>query len=190
MNSLNDKDDHEKGKSQKLDENMKMQKPLSIETQLKGDSVEDSKMPPSPLKQIGVYFETYRQFMMNDSLLVKNIEHKNLEMFRGNEKVGNRKEDFIIIHEIGRGATGVVYKVRSNINGRIYAMKDITVTHLKIKKQKESFKEILVLKNIQHSNIIKYSNSFFQEGHIYIIMEYAEYGDLSKVTIPTTHTKH
>jgi len=37
--------------------------------------------------------------------------------------IGKTLGDFSLISEIGRGAHGVVYKVRSNINGKIYALK-------------------------------------------------------------------
>ena len=37
--------------------------------------------------------------------------------------IGKCLGDFQLIGEIGRGAHGVVYKVRSNINGKIYALK-------------------------------------------------------------------
>jgi hypothetical protein len=37
--------------------------------------------------------------------------------------IGKCLGDFMLICEIGRGAHGVVYKVRSNMNGKIYALK-------------------------------------------------------------------
>jgi serine/threonine protein kinase len=37
------------------------------------------------------------------------------------------------------------------------------------------------MKSLSHPNIIKYENSFFDEDNLYIVMEYAEKGDLSQV---------
>lgn len=95
--------------------------------------------------------------------------------------VGNCVADFKIISELGRGSYGVVNKVISNVDNRIYVMKKINIKHVKQKHQKEALKEAQILRKVRHPNIIKYYTSFVEDEHLYIIMEYAEGGDLQMV---------
>ena len=90
--------------------------------------------------------------------------------------------DFILISEIGRGAHGVVFKVRSNRNGKIYALKKIKLEHLKFNMVKEALNEVKCLKKLKHKNIIEYYSSFFAGEALYICMEYAPGGDMHDVS--------
>lgn len=68
--------------------------------------------------------------------------------------IGKCLGDFLLISEIGRGAHGVVYKVRSNINGKIYALKKIKLEHLKPEKVKDALVEVKSMRKVKHKNII------------------------------------
>lgn len=57
-------------------------------------------------------------------------------------------------------------------------MKKIAIKHLKSKNSKEYLKEAQILKKIRHNNIIKYYSSFIDGNCLYIVMEYADGGDL------------
>ena len=70
--------------------------------------------------------------------------------------IGKSLGDFILISELGRGAHGVVYKVKSNINGKIYALKKIKCEHLKPEKVKDALVEVKSMKKVKHKNIISY----------------------------------
>ena len=72
---------------------------------------------------------------------------------------------------IGKGAFGVVYKAFELCSGRIVAIKQIPID---AKNKKHVIKEIELLKNLEHPNIVKYYNFLREENHIYIIMEYLE----------------
>lgn len=95
--------------------------------------------------------------------------------------VGNKLTDFKIICELGRGSYGVVNKVLSLVDQNEYVMKKINMKHIKLKHQKEALKEAQILRRVKHPNIIRYYTSFVEEEHLYIIMEYAEGGDLAMV---------
>ena len=41
--------------------------------------------------------------------------------------------------------------------------------------------EVKLLKKLKHRNIIRYYNSFHDKKNLFIVMEYAEKGDLYKV---------
>ena len=72
---------------------------------------------------------------------------------------------------IGKGAFGVVYKAFELFSGRMVAIKQIPVNS---ENKKFVIKEIELLKNLEHPNIVKYYNFLKEENHIYIIMEYLE----------------
>lgn len=104
---------------------------------------------------------------------------------------GNKLSDFKILKELGKGSYGTVYTVRSYIDDNIYVMKKMELNTLKEKQQKECYREVSILKKVSHQNIIKYYSSFLDSGNLYIIMEYAEGGDLySLIKHYKRHNKH
>jgi len=56
--------------------------------------------------------------------------------------IGKQMSDFSFIKIIGEGAHGIVYKVQSNINGEIYALKKIKLKHMKQIKISEALIEV------------------------------------------------
>ena len=98
-------------------------------------------------------------------------------------KIGKCMNDFMMIDEIGRGAHGVVFKVRSKINGEIYALKKIKLEHLISDNIKDALVEVYSMKKLKHKNIIEYYSSFFAGEALYIVMEYAPGGDMHEVLI-------
>ena len=119
----------------------------------------------------------------NDDDSSENINHNN--------RVGNRLKDFRIIKELGKGSYGTVFTVMSLIDEKIYVMKRMELNHLKEKQQRECYREVGILKKVNHPNIIKYYSSFLEKSNLYIIMEYAENGDLySLIKHYKNHNKH
>ena len=88
-------------------------------------------------------------------------------------------EDFQILQEIGRGATSIVYKVKHSKTSNIYALKLINTSHCKHKAT--LWKEVCLLKAIEHPHSVQYYYSFIHQQHLAILMEYAPNGDLSKL---------
>ena len=97
---------------------------------------------------------------------------------KDHENVGMKLSDFKILKELGKGSYGKVYTVRSYIDDNEYVMKKMELNHLKPKQQRECYREVSILKKVNHPNIIKYYSSFLEQENLYIIMEYAENGDL------------
>ena len=97
---------------------------------------------------------------------------------RKTEEIGSKVSDFKIIKELGKGSYGTVYTVKSLINSNIYVMKKMELNHLNPRQQVECYREVSILKKVSHKNIIKYYSSFLEKNILYIIMEYAELGDL------------
>jgi serine/threonine protein kinase len=89
-------------------------------------------------------------------------------------------KDFEIISKIGSGTNGTVYKTKLLVphdfgtNDEYFAIKTISLE----RKSKDTVKEDFILKNITHPNIIKCHASFVEDNYLYIVMEYAQDGDL------------
>lgn len=101
--------------------------------------------------------------------------------FIDKDNMGNTMNDFKIINELGKGSYGVVYKVKSNKDDQIYVVKKIELKNLKPKNKKEAFQEVQLLRQLNHHHMIKYYNSFIENNSLFIVMEYAEGGDLQQV---------
>lgn len=39
--------------------------------------------------------------------------------------------------------------------------------------------EVKIMQKIKHPNVVRYIDSFFQDGKLYLVMEYCDRGDLS-----------
>jgi serine/threonine protein kinase len=71
------------------------------------------------------------------------------------KSIGGCLSDFKILNELGKGSYGVIYKVQSNLDNLIYVIKKMELKHMKERQQKESWKEVMILKKVNHQNIIK-----------------------------------
>ena len=58
------------------------------------------------------------------------------------KKIGCSVSDFEIMEELGKGAHGVVNKVKSKKNSQIYVMKRINFNNLKPSYKKEALREV------------------------------------------------
>ena len=120
-------------------------------------------------------------------LLIKDSRGKNLLVFdkrniNENEEMGNKVDDFEILQVLGKGSFGFVAKVKSRLNHKIYAMKQINFSEMKDKKSIELCEnETKLLSQLNHSLIIKYYKSIKEGNLLYIIMEFMDNGDLSGV---------
>ncbi|KAL1522808.1 hypothetical protein AB1Y20_017778 [Prymnesium parvum] len=80
---------------------------------------------------------------------------------------------------IGKGAFGAAVLVQARNDPRQqYVIKQVDVTRLKPKEREEAKKEIKLLASFAHPNIVKYRDSFLEQGMLNIVMDYAEGGDL------------
>ena len=89
------------------------------------------------------------------------------------------KSDFTFLQELGSGSFGKVYKVSSNFDNRIYAMKVLSKNQLtKLKLIPQLINEISLLSRCSHKNIIELYTAFEDEKYIYLVMELANEGTL------------
>jgi len=76
---------------------------------------------------------------------------------------------------LGKGAFSDVYLVQDKETEKIYAKKCI---HQKIVNLKE--RELIIMKKINHPNIVRFYNSYEEKESLNIIIEYCEKGDLQE----------
>jgi NIMA (never in mitosis gene a)-related kinase len=81
---------------------------------------------------------------------------------------------------IGKGSFGKAILVRGKEDKTLYVIKEISISELSPKEQKESRNEVEVLSKLKHPNIVAYKESFVENGNLYIVMDYADGGDLYK----------
>ncbi|XP_023679528.1 serine/threonine-protein kinase Nek1 isoform X2 [Paramormyrops kingsleyae] len=84
------------------------------------------------------------------------------------------------VTKIGEGSFGKAILVKSKDDGKQYVIKEIGISRMSNKERHESRKEVAVLANMSHPNIVKYRESFEEGGCLYIVMDYCEGGDLFK----------
>ncbi|XP_051501463.1 serine/threonine-protein kinase Nek1-like isoform X2 [Myxocyprinus asiaticus] len=84
------------------------------------------------------------------------------------------------LKKIGEGSFGKAILVKSRADGRQYVIKEIGISRMSNKERQESRKEVAVLANMSHPNIVQYKESFEESGCLYIVMDYCEGGDLFK----------
>ena len=89
-------------------------------------------------------------------------------------------KNFEVINKLGDGAYSEVFKVKRKIDNKIYALKKVKLKNLKEKEKANSLNEIRILASIKSPFIISYKESFFSEEDkiLYLVMEYADNGDL------------
>uniref|UniRef100_A0A8C7B5T5 non-specific serine/threonine protein kinase n=1 Tax=Neovison vison TaxID=452646 RepID=A0A8C7B5T5_NEOVI len=89
-------------------------------------------------------------------------------------------EKYARLQKIGEGSFGKAILVKSTDDGKQYVIKEINISRMSNKEREESRREVAVLANMKHPNIVQYRESFEENGSLYIVMDYCEGGDLFK----------
>ena len=79
---------------------------------------------------------------------------------------------------IGKGSYGSVYKVMNNYNSKIYALKKIKTDCIFHYEKISIINELRILSAHKCPFIIKFKTCFYENGHIFMVTEYASKGDL------------
>ena len=80
---------------------------------------------------------------------------------------------------VGHGAAGTVYKAIDLWTANFVAIKAIPSTNTIEIQSIQS--EIKLLQKLKHPNIVRYQDSFFENGHLLIVTEFVENGSLQSI---------
>ena len=95
--------------------------------------------------------------------------------------IAYKKSDFNILEKIGEGAYGKVYKVSLKKNNEEFALKVLSKNQIeKLNFFPQLKKEIQILSNCNHKNIIKLISVFDEKNEIFLLTELAKEGSLYK----------
>ncbi|NXS11272.1 NEK3 kinase, partial [Neodrepanis coruscans] len=86
-------------------------------------------------------------------------------------------EEYQVLKLLGEGSFGRALLVHHRISDQKYAMKEIRLP-MSSSGIENSRKEAVLLAKMKHPNIVAYKESFEADGHLYIVMEYCDDGDL------------
>ena len=87
-------------------------------------------------------------------------------------------DDYKLIKKIGEGSFGKAWLVKSNKDAKSCVVKEINMSKMVPKERVEARKEVSVLAQMKHPNIVSYIESFEELGNLFIVMDFCDGGDL------------
>ena len=93
------------------------------------------------------------------------------------------KATYKIIEFLGEGSFGKAYLAQCDNDNNKYVIKQIPLEGMSDEEKRETFNEAIILKKLDHPNIIKFKEVFLQrkpKPALNIVTEYADGGDLNE----------
>lgn len=88
-------------------------------------------------------------------------------------------DNYTVLRVIGHGSFGSVLLATEKSSNQTFAMKEIRLLK-SFSDTQNCRKEAVLLAKMKHPNIVAFKESFEAEGHLYIVMEYCDGGDLTQ----------
>lgn len=94
-------------------------------------------------------------------------------------------DDYSVVRTLGRGGFAVVKLVKRRSDDENFVIKQFLrpMDQLTQKEKTEVSREIKLLAHLRHPNIVKFVDSFIEDGIMHIVMEYAAKGTLHKLIV-------
>lgn len=139
---------------------------------------DNSITPKKPLPpMVGRYLtkQTHNRRRLNeDPILVK---------LRAVVSIGNPKDRYTLISQIGQGASGSVMTAIDNDTEMLVAIKQMNLAQQS--KKEFILNEILVMRENRHPNVVNYLDSYLIDNELWVVMEYLQGGCLTDIVIDT-----
>ncbi|MPC15959.1 cyclin-dependent kinase 1-like [Portunus trituberculatus] len=81
-------------------------------------------------------------------------------------------DDYLRIEKLGEGTYGVVYKAKNRKTGRFVAMKKIRLENEEEGVPSTAIREISLLKELQHPNIVMLEDVLMEESKLFLVFEF------------------
>ncbi|PVU94447.1 hypothetical protein BB561_002544 [Smittium simulii] len=99
--------------------------------------------------------------------LSPNNYHHNINFESSKDIVSNTNSryftDFEEISFLGKGGFGSVVKARNRIDGRLYAIKKVSLDSRNTDSNKKILREVTTLSRLQHPNVVRYYTTWFED---------------------------
>lgn len=76
----------------------------------------------------------------------------------------DKKRQYLKLEQIGRGAFGIIFKVRHKATKEILVLKEVNLAQLGPRKKDEAVNEVRILMSIEHDNLLHFREAFLCEG--------------------------
>uniref|UniRef100_A0A8C1LFN2 Cell division control protein 2 homolog n=2 Tax=Cyprinus carpio TaxID=7962 RepID=A0A8C1LFN2_CYPCA len=96
-------------------------------------------------------------------------------------------DDYLKIEKIGEGTYGVVYKGRNKTTGQVVAMKKIRLESEEEGVPSTAVREISLLKELQHPNVVRLLDVLMQESKLYLVFEFLSMDLKKKIASRFSH---
>ena len=83
--------------------------------------------------------------------------------------------------KLGQGSFGEVFEVTRLADGLRYVIKTMAAQGSSRKEQLDALNEVRLLAALDHPRVVRYHDSFCEQGQLHIVMELCEGGDLSQL---------
>ena len=87
-------------------------------------------------------------------------------------------KQYKILKYLAKGSFGIVYLAKNKDTNEQLVIKEINLKRLSDNEMIKVCQEGIILSKLSHNNIIKFYEFYHNENNAYLMMEYAEFGDL------------
>eukprot|EP01062_Namystynia_karyoxenos_P070135 TRINITY_DN6550_c0_g1_i1.p2 TRINITY_DN6550_c0_g1~~TRINITY_DN6550_c0_g1_i1.p2 ORF type:complete len:526 (+),score=190.83 TRINITY_DN6550_c0_g1_i1:138-1580(+) len=87
-------------------------------------------------------------------------------------------DKYQLVRQVGQGSFGVALLVSAAESGRLLIAKELNLAQMDVKEREAVDSEVTLLRSLKHPNIVRYEECIHIGSVLYLVMEYADGGDL------------